>query len=88
LERRADTYRVVSYERFIARSDGGQIRAHQEMDRLSYLERLGLARRVGELSWELSPDHERELRRRQRSKDVIKSRAHERQREKSVEIER
>ena len=88
LERKADTYRVVSYERFIPRSDGGRIRAHQEMDRLRYLERLGLARHVGELSWELSPDHERELRRRQRSKDVIKSRAHERQRERGVELER
>ena len=42
------------------------MRAEQEMERLAYLEKLGLARRVGERSWELSPEHEPELRRRQR----------------------
>ena len=88
LERRADTNRLVSYERFIPRSDGGRIRAEQEIERLSYLERLGLARRVSELGWELSPEHEHELRRRQRSKDVIKSRAQERKREKGMDLER
>jgi hypothetical protein len=30
---------------------------------------------VGEASWEISPDHERDLRDRQQSKDIIKSRA-------------
>jgi len=88
LERKADANRIVGYERFMPRTEGGRVRAQQEIDRLSYLERLGLSRRVSELSWELSRDHEAELRRRQRSKDVIKSRAYERQREKGVEVER
>jgi type IV secretory pathway VirD2 relaxase len=38
-QRRADTYGVVSYERF-PRSDSGRIRTQQEIERLSYLERL------------------------------------------------
>ena len=88
LERKADTGRIVSYERFVSRTDGGRIRAEQEIDRLSYLERLGLARKVSELRWELSPEHECELRQLQRSKDVIKSRAQAQKREKGVELER
>jgi len=88
LERKADANRIVGYEQFIPRTEGGRIRAQQEVDRLSYLERLGLARRVSELSWELSPDYESELRRRQQSKDMIKSRAQERKREKGVALER
>ena len=39
------------------------------------LEGIGLAQRVGEASWKLSQDHERDLRERQLSKDIIKSRA-------------
>ena len=62
--------------------------AEQEIERLSYLEHLGLARKVSELRWELSPEHECELRRRQRSKDVIKSRALAQKREKGMELER
>lgn len=72
LQRRADTYGVVSYERF-PRSDSGRIHTQQEIERRNYLERLRLAHIVSELSWELSPNHERVLRRQQRSKDVIKS---------------
>ena len=53
-----------------------RIRAEQEIDRLRFLSRLGLAKRVDERSWELSQNHEHELRERQVSKDVIKSRAH------------
>ena len=43
------------------------------MERLAYLEKLGLARRIGERSWELAPEHEPELRRRQREHDIIKT---------------
>src|SRR5215472_7174652 len=88
LERKSDAGRVVSYERFVSRTDGGRIRAEQEIERLSHLESLGLARKVSELRWELSPEHERKLRQRQRSKDVIKSRAQAQKREKDVELER
>lgn len=79
LARKADTNGLVTYEGVVPRSDGALVRAEQEIDRLKYLEKLGLARRVSEMTWELSPEHERELRERQRSKDVIKSRAHARQ---------
>ena len=90
LERRAGTDRVVSYENFTPYSEGARIRAEQEIKRLQVLEKLGLAERVGERSWELSPEHEPELRRRQREHDIIKSRAHEqrRDREKDLDLER
>lgn len=80
LERKADVNRIVSYEDFQPRSAGAVVRANQEVERLQYLEKLGLARRTDERSWQLSENHERELRDRQRSKDVIKSRARELQR--------
>src|SRR5712692_57674 len=88
LKRRAGLDRVVSYEDFEARSDGARVRAEQEIERLQYLEKLGLARRIEERSWELSAEHEPELRRRQREHDIIKTRARERQREQGFERER
>ncbi len=88
LQRRAVLDRVVSYEDFEARSDGARVRAEQEIERLQYLEKLGLARRIDERSWELSAEHEPELRRRQREHDIIKTRARERQREQGFERER
>jgi type IV secretory pathway VirD2 relaxase len=88
LARRAGHDRVVSYEDFEARSEGAQVRAEQEIERLRYLEKLGLARRVGERSWELSSEHEPELRKRQREHDILKTRARERQRAREVERDR
>ncbi len=88
LKRQAGLDRVVSYEDFEARSDGAWVRAEQEIERLQYLEKLGLARRIEERSWELSAEHEPELRRRQREHDIIKTRARERQREQEFERER
>ena len=87
LERRAGPDRVVSYEHFLAYSEGSKVRAEQEIERLQFLEKLGLAQRVSEHSWELSSDHEPELRRRQREHDIIKSRAHERQRERGRDVD-
>ncbi len=87
LKRRAGLDRVVSYEDFEARSEGARVRAEQEIERLRYLEKLGLARRVDERSWELSPQHEQELRGRQREHDIIKSRARERQRARGLDRE-
>jgi hypothetical protein len=82
--------RVVSYERFEPRNESARVRTEQEIERLNFLEKLELARRVGERSWELSPEHEQELRRRQREHDIIKTRAHEqqREREKDLDLER
>jgi type IV secretory pathway VirD2 relaxase len=87
LKRRAAFDRVVSYEGFEARTKSARVRAEQEMARLRHLEKLGLARRLGERTWELSPVHEAELRRRQRERDIIKTRAHERQRARGNERE-
>jgi type IV secretory pathway VirD2 relaxase len=88
LERCAGPDRVVSYENFEARSEGARVRTEQEIERLSFLEKLGLARRVGDRSWELSPEHEPELRRRQREHDIIKTRARERQRGRGIDRDR
>jgi type IV secretory pathway VirD2 relaxase len=87
LERRAGPERVVSYEHFEPCTDGAKVRAEQEMERLVYLEKLGLARRIDEHSWELAPEHEPELRRRQREHDILKTRAHDRQQEREREHE-
>jgi type IV secretory pathway VirD2 relaxase len=81
LQRKANGSGVVSYEQFQARSDASRVRAEQELARLQFLEGIGLARRVGEASWELSQDHERNLRERQQSKDIIKSRARSQRRD-------
>jgi type IV secretory pathway VirD2 relaxase len=87
LERRAGADRVVSYEGFQPYSEAARVRAEQEIERLQYLEKLGLARRADERTWELAPEHEAELRRRQRERDIIKTRARERQRERGEERE-
>ena len=92
LKHRAGDDRIVSYGEFQDYNVGARTRAEQEIARLEFLEELGLARRVGDRSWELSPEHETELRKRQREHDIIKSRARERQREHGLdrdpEIER
>jgi type IV secretory pathway VirD2 relaxase len=87
LERRTGPDRVVSYENFEPFSDGAKVRAKQEMQRLAYLEKLGLARQIGERSWELAQEHEPELRRRQRENDILKTRARERQQKREREHE-
>lgn len=83
LQCKTDANRVVSYGQFPPRSEAARIRAEQELDRLQFLSGIGLARRVDERSWQLSENHESELRQRQESKDVIKTRARERQRQRS-----
>jgi type IV secretory pathway VirD2 relaxase len=87
LHRRAGFDRIVIYDHIEPRTEGARVRAQQEMDRLHYLEKLGLARRIAERTWELSTAHEAELRRRQREHDIIKTRAHERHRARSNERE-
>ena len=92
LERRTGADRVVSYEDSEPFTEGARVRAEQEMQRLAYLEKLGLARQINERSWELAAEHEPELRRRQRENDILKTRARERQqkqeREQEQEMER
>ena len=88
LKRRAGLDRVVSYAGLEPWSETARVRAQQEMERLRYLEKLGLARRIDERTWELSPEHEPDLRRRQREHDIIKTRARQRQRDRGEERER
>ena len=88
LERRAGRDRIVSYEDFAPFTDGARVRAEQEMERLAYLEKLGLARQINERSWELAEEHEPELRRRQRERDILQTRARERQQERDRGDER
>jgi type IV secretory pathway VirD2 relaxase len=90
LERKADPDRTVSYRHFQPYTDGAQVKAQQEMERLAYLQKLGLARAIDDRTWWLAPEHESELRKRQRDRDIIKTRARERmqQHSKEREIER
>src|SRR5271167_49432 len=62
LQRKAKANGLVAYDQFQPRSEGARIRAEQEIDRLQFLSGIGLARRVDERSWELSENHEVELR--------------------------
>ena len=80
LQRKADRNGLVTYDQFQTHNDSSRIRAEQEIDRLQFLSAIGLASRVDDRSWQLAENHERELRQRQVSKDLIKSRAHSRQR--------
>ncbi len=94
LARRAGPERVVSYEGFMPWTEGARVRAEQEIARLAYLEKLGLARQIEERSWELTPEHEPELRKRQLDHDLIKTRARDPQlerdrgRDRGPELER
>jgi type IV secretory pathway VirD2 relaxase len=87
LERKADTDRTVSYRHFQPYTDGAQVKAQQEMERLAYLQKLGLAREIDDRTWWLAPEHEPELRKRQRDRDIIKTRARERMQQQSKERE-
>jgi hypothetical protein len=78
LERRQDADRIIAYEGRPF-TESGQHRVRQEIERLDFLERIGLAERIGESSWRLSPDHEQKLREMQRDRDIIKRLERERQ---------
>jgi type IV secretory pathway VirD2 relaxase len=78
LQHRQDSDGVVAYQGRPF-TENGQQRVRQEIERLDYLERIGLAIRVSESSWRLSPYHEQKLREMQRDRDVIKRHERERQ---------
>jgi type IV secretory pathway VirD2 relaxase len=75
LVRRADADRFVSYEGPRPRTPQGQEMRVQEMRRLQFLDRLGLAEKVGSRTWRLAPEMETALRQAQLTSDIIKSRA-------------
>jgi hypothetical protein len=66
LKRRQDGDQVISYENWQPFNEESQTRMSQEIRRLEHLETLGLAERIGESAWQLSPEHESTLRQMQR----------------------
>lgn len=86
IKQRSGSDSCVSYSGdWNALSDRQRERYRQEVRRLRALERLGIASKRGEMSWELKQDWERELRRMQRDGDIQKSRGHRRNRGKEIE---
>jgi type IV secretory pathway VirD2 relaxase len=69
-----------SHARWIT-SERTRARINQEMERLAFLEGLGLAQSLGDYRWELKPGWKEELRELQLQNDVIKTRARERSRQ-------
>jgi type IV secretory pathway VirD2 relaxase len=78
LQRRQDADRIVAYEG-TPWTQEGKDRMRQEVERLVFLEKIGLAQSIGESTWQLSPDHESKLREMQHDHDILKRLARERQ---------
>ena len=74
IERRAVNGQV-SFEGDVPRHPDGRERRVQEIARLQFLSTLGLAERVGSLTWRVEPDFLGTLRRLQLSRDILKSRS-------------
>jgi type IV secretory pathway VirD2 relaxase len=78
LLRRAGGNRIVSFDGIQPRGEAARERRTQEMARLKFLSRMGLAHKADSASWQLAPNLERTLRERQLATDIIKSRARHR----------
>jgi type IV secretory pathway VirD2 relaxase len=78
LLRRADGKHVVSFDGRQPRGEAARERRAQEIARLKFLSRMGLARKIDSASWRLEANLERTLRERQLAIDIIKSRARHR----------
>ena len=78
LLRRADPRGVVTYEGPRPATREGQALRLQEKQRLQYLERVGLAEKIGSRTWRLSSMTEPALRQAQLAHDIIKSQARHR----------
>ena len=72
---RADARNVVTFNDGMQRNDAARERQAQNVARLGFLECMGLARQLSQLSWQISPDLEQTLRQHQLSIDFIKTRA-------------
>src|SRR5207247_11407537 len=73
--RRADPRGVVTYDGPRPATRQGQALRLQEKQRLQYLERVGLAEKIGSRTWRLSSMTEPALRQAQLAHDIIKSQA-------------
>lgn len=78
LLRRADGHHIVSFDGKQPRGEAARERRAQEIARLKFLSRMGLAHKIDSTSWQLAPNLERTLRERQLAIDIIKSRARHR----------
>ena len=75
LLRRANGSGLVAFDGKQPKSAAQRMRRAQDIARLSFLEREGLAFKVDSIRWQLSPDLEKTLREQQLATDIIKSRA-------------
>ena len=75
LLRRANGSGLVAFDGKQPKGAAQRTRRAQDLARLAFLEREGLAFKVDSISWQLSPDLEKALREQQLATDIIKSRA-------------
>lgn len=75
LLRRGGAKHVVRFDGRQPRGTAARERRAQEMARLKFLDRVGLARKIDSACWRLAPNLERTLRERQLVIDIIRSRA-------------
>ena len=75
LLRRANGSGLVAFDGKQPKGAAQRMRRAQDLARLAFLEREGLAFKVDSISWQLSPDLEKALREQQLATDIIKSRA-------------
>jgi hypothetical protein len=90
IERKADLgIADYSHVPWVA-SERTKTRLNQEMERLAFLEGMGLAQSLGDHRWELQPGWKEELRELQLQNDVVKNRArvHAQRRERTRSLER
>ena len=80
LLRRAGAKHTVSFDGRQPRGEAARERRAQEMARLKFLSRMGLAHKTDSASWRLAANLEQTLRERQLAIDIIKSRARHRER--------
>jgi type IV secretory pathway VirD2 relaxase len=73
---RADARNIITFNDTLHRNEGARERQAQNIARIGFLESMGLARQLNQLSWQISPDLEQTLRQHQLSIDIIKTRAH------------
>lgn len=88
LKKRAGEGRLVDYESYVPYNTAAQMKAEQEIDRLIFLERQGLARQTKEMQWELDADFEKALHDRTQEREAQLFRRNWKSREQVQEIER
>lgn len=88
IERRVQRDGLADYRSLDYMRERTKARAFQEMQRLAFLEGMGLAQGLGDNRWQLEPDFRQRLKDLQLSHDIIKNhaRVHAQRRERELEI--